>query len=227
VPRLLGTHTCGTVVLARCTFGFLPLGEQVSCTCCVCAAWYGSPLYAHICILGLRSSLTTGLGSYLPTSAPGPSPIPTHICDWTESIPCPHLHRERGRPPPTSAPQPNPSPRQYLCHHCCPPGQLPLRNTSVAQQRIAMCCNHVRCVATQCHLCTIDPFLWKYLYRSKLPGGRRRLIRPGLLRPTRQTGSDRSLTVPSLRLAGVLLLRAQSPARRPQATYSGSARSDH
>ncbi len=102
VPRLLGTHTCCTIV-AGCNFGFLPLGGQVSCTCCVRAAWYGSPLYARICILGLRSSLTTGLGSHLPTSAPGLSRPPTHICNWTESIRCtakesvprPHLHRDR------------------------------------------------------------------------------------------------------------------------------------
>ena len=102
VPRLLGTHTRGTIV-AGCNFGFLPLGGQVSCTCCVRAAWYGSPLYARICILGLRSSLTTGLGSHLPTSAPGLSRPPTHICNWTESIRCtakesvprPHLHRDR------------------------------------------------------------------------------------------------------------------------------------
>ncbi len=47
---------------------------------------------------GLRSSLTTGLGSYPPTSAPGPSPPPTHICTGTESIPCPPLPCERVHP---------------------------------------------------------------------------------------------------------------------------------
>jgi hypothetical protein len=35
VPRLLGTHACGTIV-ARCTLAFLPLIEQVSSTCVRC-----------------------------------------------------------------------------------------------------------------------------------------------------------------------------------------------
>jgi hypothetical protein len=67
-----------------------------------------TPMRPHL-HRGLRSSLTTGLGSYPPTSAPGPSPPPTHICNWTESIPCPPLHCERVHPQPTSAPQPIPS----------------------------------------------------------------------------------------------------------------------
>jgi hypothetical protein len=41
-------HPCGTIIVVRCTVVFLPLGEHVSCTCCVCAqrsgAGYGSPL---------------------------------------------------------------------------------------------------------------------------------------------------------------------------------------
>jgi hypothetical protein len=101
--------------------------------CCVSAqrsaAWDGSPLYARICILGRRSSLTTGLGSLPPTSALGLSRSLAHLCTAKESVPRRHLRR-----------------------HCCPPGHLPLRNTSVTQQRSRMCCNHTPCVATECHL---------------------------------------------------------------------------
>ena len=115
------------------------------------AAWYGSPLCARICVLGLRSSLTTGLGSSRPHLHRAKS-TPTHICNWTEAIPCPPLPCERVRPPPTSAPQPSPCPGPHLCHHCCLPGQPPLRNTSVTQQRSTMYCIHMHCVATECHL---------------------------------------------------------------------------
>ena len=144
VPRLLGTHTCCTIV-AGCNFGFLPLGGQVSCTCCVRAAWYGSPLYARMCILDCAHH-----------SPPQLNPPPAHICIGTESIPCPPLHRERVRPAPTSAPRPNPLPRRHLRHHCRPPGHLPLRsNTGVTQRNVlqprALCCNRVPPVH--------DPFL--------------------------------------------------------------------
>ena len=151
-------HTGGTLV-ARCTFVVLPHGEQVSCTCCVCvrsAAWCSSPLQARICI-----------GDCAHRSPP----------DWAHTRP--HLHRDRVDPlpiicpakrvhprRPTSALRKSPPPanictaaesvpRRHLCHHCCPPGHLPLRNTSVTQQRSTLCCNHMRCVATECHLCTV------------------------------------------------------------------------
>ena len=70
-------------------------------------------------------------------------------------MPCPPLHCERVHPQPTSAPQPSPCPGPHLRHHCCPPGHLPVRNTRVTQQRSTVCCNHMHCVATECHLCTI------------------------------------------------------------------------
>ena len=53
-------------------------------------------------------------GLIQPTSATGPSPPSTHICNWTESIPRPPLPCERVHLLPTSAPQPNPSPAD-LC----------------------------------------------------------------------------------------------------------------
>jgi hypothetical protein len=66
-----------------------------------------------------------------PTSATRLIRSLAHLCTAAESIPAP-----------TSAPQLNPSPahictaaesipRRHLRHHCCPPGHLPLRNTSV------------------------------------------------------------------------------------------------
>ena len=96
---------------------------------CVCAAWYSSPLYARFCVLGLRSSLTTGLGSSRPplhrdqvhpppTSAPGPSRSLTHLCTAKESIPGgPHLHRNRINPPPTSVPPLLPSGTSASAQH--------------------------------------------------------------------------------------------------------------
>ena len=108
------------------------------------AAWHRSPLYARMCVLGLRSSLTTGLGSYPPTSAPGPSPPPTHICTGTESIPYPPLHCERVHPRrPTSAPQPNQSPADICV-------------TAAALRDIRLCATQAwrgsaaHCVATTC-----------------------------------------------------------------------------
>ena len=120
VPRLLGTHTRGTVV-ARCTVGLssarraglmhVPcvrsarqLGTAHSYTA---ASAFGIMLIGHIC----------------PAKEAIPALQPAHICHATESIPRPHL-----------------------CHHCCPPGHLPLRNTSVTQQHTvlqpyALCCN--------------------------------------------------------------------------------------
>jgi hypothetical protein len=80
--------------------------SSAQCVCtCGCAAQRGLvrlTLISRFCILGLRSSLTTGLGSYPPTSAPGPSPppptsapglspSPTHISTAKESILSPRL----------------------------------------------------------------------------------------------------------------------------------------
>ena len=108
--------------------------------------------------------------------------------DWAHTRP--HLHRDQVHPPPTSAPGPSRSPahlcpakesvpRRHLCRHCCPPGHPPVCNTSVAQQRSTLCCNHVLCVATECHLCPISlrtanavtgctlPCRWLHPIRSK------------------------------------------------------------
>jgi hypothetical protein len=102
VPRLLGTHTRGTHCssTSRCTVG-LSSARRAGLThvpCARSAAWYGSPLYARMCIWDCAHH-----------SPPQLNPPPAHICNWTESIPCPPLHRERVRPPPASAPQPTPS----------------------------------------------------------------------------------------------------------------------
>ena len=74
-----------------------------------------------------------------------PHIIPCVICAEHARIASPHL-------PATES-----IPRRHLCHHCCPPGHLPLCNTCVTQQRSTMCCNHMHCVATECHLRTIPP----------------------------------------------------------------------
>ena len=73
---------------------------------------------------------TTGLCSYPPTSAPGPSPPPptsasgrsrslAHLCPANESIPSPHLHRNRIHPPPTSVPPLLPSGTSASAQHRC------------------------------------------------------------------------------------------------------------
>ena len=154
VPRLLGTHTRGTVVVARCTFGFLPLGEQVSYTCCVCAqrsaAWYSSPLYGRICVLGLRSSLSTGLAHNRPplhrdqvhpppTSAIGLSRSLAHLCTAKESVPRRPLHRNRIRPSPTSAPPLLPSGTSASAQHKC---------DAAAQHSVATTCTVLQPSAT-------------------------------------------------------------------------------
>ena len=90
-------HTCGTVV-ARCAVVVLPLGEQVSCTCCVCAqrsaAGYSSPPISALLHFGTALIAHTGLASYRPASPPGLGPPPVHICTGTECIPRPHLRRD-------------------------------------------------------------------------------------------------------------------------------------
>ena len=78
-------HSCGTIV-ARCTVVVLPLGEQVSCTCCVCAAQRSlaplTPIRPHVRFgTALIAHHRTGL-------------IPAHICTGTKSTPHPHLHRD-------------------------------------------------------------------------------------------------------------------------------------
>ena len=101
VPRLLGTHTRGTHCSSRAVHCWPFLRSlsrsHISAVCAQRgAAWYGSPLYARMCIWDCAHH-----------SPPQLNPPPAHIC--TESIPCPPLHRERVRPPPASAPQPTPS----------------------------------------------------------------------------------------------------------------------
>jgi hypothetical protein len=104
--------------------------------------------------LGLRSSLTTGLGAYRSTSAPGPSPPPAHthpptsamglsrslahLCTAKESIPGPHLHRNRIHPPPTSVPPLLSSGTSASAQHNC--------DTSpqhTVLQPHPLCCNRV------------------------------------------------------------------------------------
>jgi hypothetical protein len=76
----------------------------------------------------LRSSLTPGLGSYPPTSdqvhppptsASGLSRSLAHLCTAKESVPRPHLHRNRLRPSPTSAPPLLPSGTSAFAQHRC------------------------------------------------------------------------------------------------------------
>ncbi len=96
---------------------------------------FGTALIAHHRTGLIPAHSCTGTKSTPhPTSATGPRRSLAHMCTASESIP-----------------------RRHLRHHCCPLGHLPLRNTSVAHQRSPMCCNHMHCVATECHLCTIDP----------------------------------------------------------------------
>ena len=157
---------------------FLPLGAQLSCTR-VCCASYGSPVYARICVLGLRSSLITGLGSYPPTSALQPSPCP----------PGHHLHRSRIRPPPTSVSPLLPSGTSASAQH---------KRDAAAQHNVlqprALCCNRVPPVpnpaadgacCNRLHAAAL-PCRWLHPIRSKQAKQRRR--RPNRLECPRHCG---------------------------------------
>ena len=135
----------------------------------------------------------------MPTFAPRKSPSPAHICTATESIP-----------------------RRHLRHHCCPPGQLPLRNTCATQRNVlqphALCCNtvppgHERSLFVEVSLSIETP-------RRTPP-----LI--SRARPTRQTGSDRSQCHPAV--CGCSTTKGTIFCAPPTRTYwySGSARSGH
>jgi hypothetical protein len=87
---------------------------------------------------------------------------PTHICNWTESTPCPPLHCERVQSTAHICTATESIRRRHLRHHC-PPGHLPPRNTSVAHNVLhphALCCNRVppmNNLAADCTCCNRLP----------------------------------------------------------------------
>ncbi len=95
---------------------------------------------------------------------PGTKSTPAHIGTGTKSIPHPHQHCERVHPQPTSAlVQPSPHLHRNRVHaqaHICA-ATAGLRDICLCATQV--CCNHMHCVATtccvatECHLCTIDP----------------------------------------------------------------------
>ncbi len=140
--------------------------------CCVCAAWYGSPLCARICIgdcahrsppdwAHTRQHLHRDQVHPPPTSATGLSRSLAHLCTAKESIPRPHLHRSRVHPSPTSAPPLLPSGTSASAQHRCDAAaqrnvlqphalcrnRVPPGNDAAAD---GTCCNRLHAAALPC-----------------------------------------------------------------------------